>query len=276
MIPQTVHTVFFSPTRTSRKIARAVTQGLSASGQVAVTDVTHKAAAETTFAADAAVVFVFPVYGGKVAPAALERMESLRGEGTPAIVVVVYGNRDIGQAAAQLAAFVAERGFVPIAAGAFVGEHSYSTDKYPIAALRPDPHDLAEATAFGAKVRQKLADGSLKTVDAARLRAPRTPLLPLLRFIAFVIRYRRGQKKHPVVLLPATDTALCTHCGRCAAVCPTTAIRRGEEERTDPARCIRCCACVKICPVAARSFDTPFAAALSRNFPHRKPAVTLL
>ena len=59
--------------------------------------------------------------------AAVGRLREIRGEGTPAIVLAVYGNRSFGTAVAELASFVAERGFVPVAAGAFVGEHSYST-----------------------------------------------------------------------------------------------------------------------------------------------------
>lgn len=164
------------------------------------------------------------------------------------------------------------RGFVPVAAAAFVGEHSYSTERTPIAAGRPDGQDLAAAEAFGRAVRRKLAGQGPLPVDAARLKPPGTPLVPLLRFIRFVLAYRRRQKKHPVVLLPAGSADRCTHCGRCAAVCPTGAIARGDELRTDAARCIRCCACVKGCPVGARTFETPFAATLSRNFARRKPA----
>ena len=213
---------------------------------------------------------------GRVAPAALERLQEIRGEGTPAVVLAVYGNRAFGTAVAQLAAFVAERGFVPVAAGAFVGEHSYSTPGTPIAEGRPDTQDLAEAAAFGARIGQKLAHGETGPIDAAKLREPHTPLLSKLRFIRFVLGYRRRQKRNPVALLPAGDAARCTQCGRCVALCPTQAIARGDELHTDPARCIRCCACVKGCAFGARTFETPFAAVLSRNFARRKPPVTLM
>ena len=125
-------------------------------------------------------------------------------------------------------------------------------------------------------MRQNLDRGDLSPVDASRLKERPTPLFAMLRFIGFVLGYRRRQKRNPVVYLPECDTALCTHCGRCAAICPVGAIARGEEEHTDPSRCIRCCACVKGCPVGARTFHTPFAAALSRNFARRKEPVTLL
>ena len=163
MNPTAVYTVVFSPTGTSRKIAAAVAQGVARHGEscnaaanaaavpdagtnaaagsaakaFTTIDLTHAAGKPPVLPADAAAVFAVPVYGGRVAPAALERLREIRGEGTPAVVLAVYGNRAFGTAVAQLAAFVAERGFVPVAAGAFVGEHSYSTPGTPIAEGRP-------------------------------------------------------------------------------------------------------------------------------------------
>lgn len=383
-----IHTLFFSPTGTSRKIAAAVAQGLAGSGAstgaeeardhgtaarthiagedaaaqatgknlgtaipgdknpgttsadgtvpvprtadgkvpaagtlpVTAIDLTHPAGNPAPLPAGTVAVFAVPVYGGHVAPTALERLRDIRGEGTPAVVLAVYGNRAFGTAVTELAAFVAQRGFIPVAAGAFVGEHSYSTPATPIAQGRPDAQDMAAAAAFGAQVREKLtrtempcggnygdvnvpeappAPATYKSggmnrsksggkierphipegiapIDAAKLREPRTPLLSQLRFIRFVLGYRRRQKRNPVALLPRGDAARCTQCGRCAALCPTQAIARGDELHTDPARCIRCCACVKGCAFGARTFETPFAAALARNFTRRKPPVTML
>ena len=284
MKPATVHTVVFSPTGTSKKIAAAAARGIAAAAgnpsvetaPLKTIDLTHSAGQPATLPADTVAVIAAPVYGGRVAPTAVKRLETLRGEGTPAVVIAVYGNRAFEKAVAELAGLAARQGFIPVAAGAFVGEHSYSTPETPVAAGRPDAQDLARAEAFGAAVRRKLDAGDLAPVDAARLKDVRTPLLPMLRFIRFVLGYRRRQRKNPVVYLPAGDAGRCTCCGRCAAICPTQAIARGDEVHTDPARCIRCCACVKGCPVGARSFHTPFAAALARNFTRRKPPVTRL
>lgn len=290
---------------------RGETKSMHGEPTVTAIDLTHPAGYPAPLPGEAVAIFAVPVYGGHVAPAALERLREIRGEGTPAVVLAVYGNRSFGTAVAELASFVAGRGFVPVAAGAFVGEHSYSTPETPIAQGRPDARDLAAATAFGAQVREKLAKtrpspgrnpetasdtaattratqtgsmdaakapatGALVPIDPTKLREPRTPLLPKLRFIRFVLGYRRRQKRHPVVLLPEGDAARCTQCGRCVALCPTQAIARGDELHTDPARCIRCCACVKGCAFGARTFRTPFAAALARNFARQKPPVTLL
>lgn len=348
MQPSTIYTVFFSPTGTSKKVASAIARGIArnTAGPVVATtqedplpadavpirtiDLTHAPSQTETLPPQTVTIFTVPVYGGHVPPVALERMQEVRGNGSPAVVVVVYGNRAFESAAAELAAFVSERGFVPVAAAAFVGEHSYSTPATPIAAGRPDAQDLAEAEAFGAAVRRKLAagaagssgacnsigtagetcaeaeagagnpgaeggkvragtetasggtgrsagtSGGFAPIDVGKLRTPRTPLLSMLRFIRFVLGYRRRQKKSPLVCLPAVDADRCTRCGRCAAVCPTQAIARGDELHSDPARCIRCCACVKGCPTGARTYFTPFAAALSRSFDRRKPPVTRL
>ena len=51
------------------------------------------------------------------------------------------------------------------------------------------------------------ATGALVPIDPAKLREPRTPLLPKLRFIRFVLGYRRRQKRNPVVLLPEGDAS---------------------------------------------------------------------
>lgn len=271
-------TLYFSPTGTSRRIAEAVADGIRLSNDIGYQcrDITFEAAPQREFPSDALLVAAVPVYGGHPAPLALERMKELRGHDTPAVVVVVYGNRAFDHAATELADLLAQQGFRTVAAGAFVGEHSYSTPATPVAAGRPDDRDLAEARLFGENIGAKLAGKGPEPVNVARLRTPRTPLLPLLRFISFVIGYRRRQKRHPLVLLPRTDAARCIHCGRCATGCPTGAITAGREELTDAARCIRCCACVKSCPVGARSFETPFAAALARSFREPKPNVTLL
>ncbi|HIY68601.1 MAG TPA: 4Fe-4S binding protein [Candidatus Alistipes intestinigallinarum] len=278
-----IRSIFFSPTGTSKKIAEAITRGVAAptdESTLALTvqtlDLTHTAGPETTLSAETVAVIAAPVYGGRIAPVAMKRLAGIRGSGGPAVVVALYGNRAFEHAVVELAGLVSRQGFVPVAAAAFVGEHSYSTPETPIAAGRPDAQDLTAAEAFGRAIRQKLDAGTCSPVDAAQLKERRAPSLSTLRFIRFVLKYRRQQKRHPVVYLPECDAERCTLCGRCAAICPVGAISRGDETRTDPARCIRCCACVKGCPVGARTFHTPFAEALSRNFFRRKEPVTLL
>ena len=85
MNPTAVYTVVFSPTGTSRKIAAAVAQGVARHGggcnaaakAFTTIDLTHAAGKPPVLPADAAAVFAVPVYGGRVAPAALERLREL-------------------------------------------------------------------------------------------------------------------------------------------------------------------------------------------------------
>lgn len=141
MKPETVCTVVFSPTGTSKKIAETVARSIASdagteAAALKTIDLTHAAAHSAALSAGAVAVIAAPVYGGHVAPTAAKRLETLRGSGTPAVVIAVYGNRAFEKAAAELAALAARQGFVPVAAAAFVGEHSYSTPETPVAAGR--------------------------------------------------------------------------------------------------------------------------------------------
>ena len=75
---------------------------------------------------------------------------------------------------------------------------------------------------------------------------------------------------------PVMDKSLCVNCGLCARICPTGAISPGDGLHTDAGKCIRCAACVKDCPHGARTYATPFAAVLSRNFSRPKRNVWMV
>jgi hypothetical protein len=85
----------------------------------------------------------------------MERLESIRGLDTPAVLVVVYGNRAYEKALMELDAFAIPHGLKVIAGATFIGEHSYSTDKCPIADGRPNESDLDYAEDFGKKIMEK-------------------------------------------------------------------------------------------------------------------------
>ena len=69
-------------------------------------------------------------------------MEGIYGQDSPAVAVVVYGNRDYDDALLELRDWCVAHGFVPVAGAAFIGEHSYSRPDRPIAGGRPDNPDL--------------------------------------------------------------------------------------------------------------------------------------
>lgn len=276
-LPET-RLICFSPTLTSLKVGRAIVRGIGAE-RTTTLDLTRTAQEdEIVLPPDLLAVIAVPVYGGKVAPTAFVRLQRIKAQGTPAVLVAVYGNRDYEGALRELDGLARLLGFVPVAAATFVGEHSYSTAQWPVAVGRPDSADLEEAAVFGRAVSAKLSGvvsvADLPALDVDRIPRPRQPFLPRLRFIRDVVRLRRSGQPMPQV--PLADPERCTHCGACVRLCPVGAIAPGDELHTDAGICIRCCACVKGCPMEARRFDTPFSRILSTRFPNPKENCTLL
>lgn len=276
-----ITTFCFSPTGTSYRNMMAVANGMAAQ-EVNLRDYTLVHNNETKYdeplTAEDIAIFSVPVYGGHVAPIALKRMATVKGNQTPAILLVTYGNRDFEKALSDLESFVTERGFQPVAAGAMIGEHSYSNGTYPIATGRPDAEDLASAENFGQRIADKLRKEPQSEWGiniAADMPKVDTPETARRAFIQFVQEYSLQQQNNPVKVYPITDSNRCTHCGNCVKSCPTQAILAGHEEETDTTHCIRCCACVKGCPTEARTFHSPFAKPLSENFQMRREALYL-
>lgn len=277
MLITEVNLITFSPTGTSRKVGEAILRGTQV-GHSAVIDLTHLSDESRCLSDNTLAVFTVPVYGGHVAPLAVQRMKEIQASGTPAVVVAVYGNRAYEHALLELDSMVTAMGCKVIAAGTFIGEHSYSTDAYPIAAGRPDEEDLAYAEAFGAKVAAKIAAAAdyehLYGVDVRRIARPKQPFIPLFRFLCKVIKMRKSGVLIPRI--PEVSADLCTHCGACVKACPVGAVIKGDECNTLADKCIRCCACVKCCPQKARTYDTPFSAMLSECFKRPKEDRILL
>lgn len=256
----TTHLVFFSPTHTSAKIARAVGEGIGM-GRRIETDLTLDEETSPILINDALTVIAVPVYGGRVDPIALQRLKRLKGHNAPVILLTIYGNRDYEDALVELRDTAVELGFTPLSAGAFIGEHSYSRPNMPVAAGRPDADDLQKAEQFGRESLRKLQESTF----------------PLPSF------FIKGNV--PYKPLPAGNNAtpvcndLCYACGNCIEVCPTHAIHLsadGSQIETIAERCIRCCACVKECPTGARIFDSPFTAILHEKFSARREPETFL
>lgn len=269
--------ICFSPTSTSKQIGEAIIRGMEQES-TKIYDVTLSDPGEPEITNKEIVVIAAPVYGGRVAPLALKRMQMVKGNDTPAVLVVVYGNRAYEKALMELDAFAVRQGFKVIGAATFVGEHSYSGEEFPIAPGRPDQDDLLFASDFGRRIVEKLRAAEnadrVYPVDVRSIRRPKQSLIGLLCFLRGVIKIRKSDVPAPKT--PATNETLCIHCGVCVKKCPAAAIIKGEEQHTNAERCIRCCACVKSCPEHARSLETPFAPLLSKNFAKQKLPQTLL
>lgn len=278
MIVNEARLIYFSPTHTSKQVAEAIVHGIGIKNIVSV-NITLQETEDTEIPASALTIIVVPVYGGHVAPLAMERLEKIHGMNSPVVLVVVYGNRAYEKALIELEDFALPHGFKVIAGATFVGEHSFSTDKCPIADGRPNESDLAFADEFGRKIADKIqavdATTKLFPVDVRAIKRPRQPIFPLLRFIIKVIKLRKSATPPPRIPW-MDDESLCAHCGICASHCPAGAIVKGDETHTNADKCIKCCSCVRVCKKQARKYDSPFSALLSECFKApKKPQIII-
>ena len=88
----------FSPTGGTRKAAEII--GLALDPQATEIDLSTPKSVATPLdlSHDEVLLAAVPVYGGRVPAIALERLKKITGHDTPAIPVVVYGNRDYDDA----------------------------------------------------------------------------------------------------------------------------------------------------------------------------------
>ncbi len=264
----------FSPTGTSKAIAEAIARGIGIVETHSV-DITYSNAGAQEFCRDTLTIVSVPVYGGHVAPTAINRMEGIKGNDAPVVAVVVYGNRHYEGALDQLADFLTDRGFRVIAAGTFIGEHSYSTPENPIAVGRPNSDDINVAEQFGADIMQKVINApDAPAVDVSTIEQPVQNAETMMQFKQIVMEWMQSGK--PMPMAPQTDSSLCTSCETCVEHCPTQAIPAGAPTTTNTEACIKCCACVKACPAGARTFPSPFTPLLSKIFYRPKENKTLL
>ena len=238
-----VKLIFFSPTKTTRKVLEAVAGGMGTE-DVDHMDLTPLDAAERVFDPlnDELVILGAPVYGGRLPEVAINRFANLKGKNTSAVVIVVYGNREYEDALLELKDIAVKQGFIPVAGAAFIGEHSFNSPEVPLADGRPDAQDLQKAMEFGKAVKQKLK--SIEDLDKESVinvpgNFPYKERMPHDDECADTIREK------------------CVACGTCVEVCPTGAVTLEDQVETDSKLCIVCCACVKNCPTGARVMDNP-------------------
>lgn len=231
----------FSPTGTTRRVLAAIAEGIGAK-KTQWMDLTRPegGGGGSMELSNGALLIGAPVYGGRVPSAAVERFKRLRGNGVPAVIVAVYGNRAYDDALLELKDLAAGAGFVPLAAAAFIGEHSFAGENAPIAMGRPDDKDLVVAREFGERAGGRLLEFA-ESGKALSLEVPGgTP-------------YK--EQKPQADFSPVTREDLCTLCGTCAELCPTGAIVVDGRVITDAPACIHCHACVKGCPEGARVME---------------------
>lgn len=242
--------VYFSGTGTTRRTVERIASGLAEKLALPVdkVDFSRPQVRQQELRFDAAdlVVFGTPVYAGRVPNVLLPFLqEKIVGGGALAVPVVLFGNRAYDDALMELRNILAADGLHPVAAAAFVGEHSFSRT---LGQGRPNENDEALMDEFAAKTAdlvRRLPAAPEKPV-AVRGQEPLRPY--------YTPRDRAGNPINILKVKPKTDMTRCGGCGLCAEICPM-----GSIDPTDVSAvrgiCIKCCACVKGCPTGAKYFD---------------------
>ena len=259
---QTVTCICFSPTGTTKTIADRISQSIGAD-KIEMVDGTKRSDRKklTPFSKDDLVILAAPVYYGRIPEEIVPYFATLKGQNTPVVLTVVYGNREYDDALKELYDIAVAGEFIPVAAGAFIAEHSYSTPDRPIAEARPDVSDLDKAEAFGAHIRKKLAPFESLN-ETALSNVPGNVPYVVPKNLANIKEARKS-----IPFTPETDEDTCIQCGQCVEMCPTEAVSLNETVITDRWRCIICFACIKNCPTGARQMkDENFIQAISHLY----------
>lgn len=236
---QSTKLVYFSPTETTKTMVESVARGFKATAveRIDLTKPAMRLKPLQTGENELLIVGV-PVYMGRVPEVIREWLQSIEALNTPTVCIVVYGNRVYDDALRELKDILTADGCVPMAAGAFIGEHSFSSDETPIAIGRPDIRDLSLAEEFGLIIRKKL-DAILSIDEIADLNMPGE------------FPYRGETKLWDVDFIAVSSD--CIQCQLCAEICPVGAIDVENSRLINQEKCITCCACIKNCPQHART-----------------------
>ena len=245
---QEVWALFCSPTGTTERVVTAAAEAAAEELRLSLHswDITLPQVRKEgkQFHAGDLVIVGTPVYAGRVPNVLLNDLKLLLGNGALAVPVICYGNRNFDDALIELRDILEDGGFHTMAAGAFIGEHSFSKT---LAKGRPDAADLCKARSFGNEIGRRVEDLECPFAPVA---VPGTPK-PYKGY--YKPRDRQGNFIDIRKVKPLTGES-CNGCGLCAAVCPMGSIDF-EDVRQVKGICIKCGACIKKCPKQAKYYD---------------------
>ena len=242
-----VWAVYFSGTGTTRRTVERIAGDIAARLGLPVqsVDFSRPALRQETlrFSDTDLVVFGTPVYAGRVPNVLLPFLqEKVVGGGALAVPVVLFGNRNYDDALMELRNILIADGLHPIAAGAFVGEHSFSR---VLGQGRPNAEDTAQMDRFAARTAE-LVSGLESAPQNPVAVGGKESIRPY-----YTPRDRHGNPINILKVKPKTDMTKCGNCGWCAAHCPMGSIDPDDPSQV-PGTCIRCGACFNGCPTGAR------------------------
>lgn len=232
-----VETLYFSPTKTTEQVITTLSHAFDK--PVRKINITSKTNREKSYKFDSTNLTIIgvPVYAGRIPKIMETYFKTLEGNNTPTVIIAVYGNRDYDDALLEMRDILNKQNFNVIAAGAFIGQHSYTRQ---VGNNRPDAKDLEVVMAFAEDIFEKLKDDTKNH-----------PLLPVKG------NHPYKERKSGEVFAPKTSN-MCIHCGLCATDCPVQVIDHDDVTKIDAEHCLHCCRCIQVCPTQAKKFEHPF------------------
>ncbi len=227
--------VYFSGSGMTKQVMQLM--GGTVSKKISDFDITplSERSKKRTFKNNELVIFGAPVFGGRLPAPMAETLSCMHGDHTPAIIVVTYGNRAYEDALVELQDLISRQGFVPMAAAAFVAEHSIVHD---VASGRPDDLDRKEIIEFTKAAAAKIAN--VQTGNTV---------------LGIEVKGHRPYKTFNGVPLKPKASKACNHCGLCVKRCPVGAIDKENPRKTEVSKCISCMACIRVCPQKIRGLN---------------------
>jgi ferredoxin len=268
MVVKKAYAVYFSPTGTTEKAVIACAEGTGLLYEkIDLTLLKTRQAYKHYFSKNELIIVGMPVYGGRLPGNLDDFFSGLKGNDTPAVALVMYGNREYDDALIELKIRLEGCGFNVIAGAAFIGEHTMNKK---IATGRPDKRDLEIAKDFGKK-----------TLDAIEKSTPSK--LTVKGNYPFIARGFNPAARGPLLAnVNVITIESCTHCGLCAENCPWGAIDMSDFEVINSSKCSLCARCIKNCPVNAKTTKSDektvaFMQAFEKRFSatHKEPELFL-
>ena len=230
--------IYFSATGTTKAIVTAISKGLN--GYIHFTDITQPEKRKKVITIESDLVIIaMPVYGERIPHFLFDYIKQIRGNGKLLTAVSVYGNMGFGISLEQFENFAKMNSFRLIAAGAFIGQHTYASKEAPVAYGRPDGQDLQQAEYFARSIQQKINMGDFSC-----------PEIPKSKLPGFITEFPDTGTRF-LIRQPRIIGDSCNACGACVRKCPVGAIQP-DTLKINENKCLRCYACVKVCPKAAR------------------------
>lgn len=244
-----ISTLLFSATGTTKKavleLADRLKNNYDLKSDINIIDFTSPTARkkEVKFDSNDIVIVGVPVYAGRVPNVLLKFLNSIKGNRAVAIALVVYGNRHYDDALLELKEILVSDEFRVAAAGAFIGEHSFSKT---LAEGRPDNTDILKIHEFADSIYKKLSENDTSDNLTVKGNKPYRPY--------YKPKNDSGDSVDIRKVVPKTNVSVCNDCKLCAEICPMASIDYEDTSKLNGI-CIKCCACIKSCPTEAKYFD---------------------